>query len=274
MAVTTNSPSKLTYKRQQATAKFFHEPLGPDLALKMMLIPDGTFQMGSLDDEPERSDAEGPQHEVMILPFCMGKYPVTQAEWRFVAGLPEVNQALEVDPSRFKGDLHPVEQVSWFDAVEFCDRLSVHTKRQYRLPSEAEWEYACRAGTTTPFHFGATITTDLANYDGRDSASGSGSYGPGPKGEYRTTTTPVDKFASPNAFGLSDMHGNVWEWCADRWHAESTASRVIRGGSWFYNPQHCRSASRYHHFPREANLNIGFRVVCLAPRILPSVDRL
>jgi formylglycine-generating enzyme required for sulfatase activity len=288
MAATTNSPPKLIYKQQQATAKFFNEPLGPDLALKMILIPGGTFQMGSLDDEPERSDAEGPQHEVMIPPFCLGKYPVTQAEWRFVAGLPEVNQALEADPSEFKGNLHPVEQVSWFDAVEFCDRLSVHTKRQYRLPSEAEWEYACRAGTTTPFHFGATITTDLANYDGTDADDGSwsGSYGPGPKGEYRQTTTPVDKFISPNAFGLCDMHGNVWEWCADHWHGdyeeaptdgsawldegtETDASRMIRGGSWLNAPQTCRSAFRYNDYPRGPYYLIGFRVVCIAPRILP-----
>jgi formylglycine-generating enzyme required for sulfatase activity len=288
MAATTNSPPKLTYKQRQVTAQFFNELLGPDLALKMMLIPGGTFQMGSPHDELERSDDEGPQHEVTIPPFCMGKYPVTQAEWRFVAGLPQVNQALEAAPSEFKGGLHPVEQVSWFDAVEFCARLSVHTKRQYRLPSEAEWEYACRAGTTTPFHLGETITTDLANYDGTDSDDDdwSGSYGAGPKGEYRRTTTPVDKFISPNAFGLCDMHGNVWEWCADHWHgdyeeaptdgsawldegAETDASKVLRGGSWDDYPRLCRSAYRFNADPRDTNIDFGFRVVCLAPRILP-----
>ncbi len=285
MAATTNSPHKLIYKQQQATAKFFNESLGPDLALKMMLIPGGTFQMGSPEDELERSDAEGPQHEVTVPPFCMGKYPVTQAQWRFVAGLPQVNQELEADPSEFKGNLHPVEQVSWLDAVEFCVRLSVHSKRQYRLPSEAEWEYACRAGSTMPFHFGETITTDLANYRGTY-AGEYGSYGPGPKGKYRQTTTPVDKFDSPNAFGLCDMHGNVCEWCADHrygnyegaptdgraWLDETTEtvdSRVIRGGSWDNYPQYCRSAYRINDYPQAADNVIGFRVVCIAPRILP-----
>jgi formylglycine-generating enzyme required for sulfatase activity len=288
MAVTTNSPSKLTYKQQESTAQFFYESLGTGLALKMMLIPGGTFQMGSPDDELERSDAEGPQHEVTIPPFCMGKYAVTQAEWRFVVGLPQVNQALEADPSEFEGDLHPVKQVSWFDAVEFCARLSVYTKRQYRLPSEAEWEYACRAGTTTPFHFGETITTDLANYAGAndDDSSWLGSYGPGPKGEYRQKTTPVDKFSSPNAFGLCDMHGNVWEWCADHWYnnyegaptngsawlderTDANAGRVVRGGCWYHAPQDCRSACRFNDDPRATPYIIGFRVVCNAPRILP-----
>jgi formylglycine-generating enzyme required for sulfatase activity len=287
MAATTNLPPKLIYKQQQATAKFFNESLGPDLELKMMLIPGGTFQMGSPEVELERSNDEGPQHEVTVPPFCMGKYPVTQAQWRFVAGLPQVNQELEADPSEFKGDLNPVEQVSWFDAVEFCDRLSIHTKRQYRLPSEAEWEYACRAGSTTPFHFGETITTDLANYDGTDADDGSwsGSYGPGPKGEYRQTTTPVDKFA-PNAFGLCDLHGNVWEWCADHWHgdyeeaptdgsawldegADADASRVGRGGSWYIVPLDCRSAYRGDGIPRDSHHHLGFRVVYIAPRILP-----
>jgi formylglycine-generating enzyme required for sulfatase activity len=142
------------------------EDLGSGIQLEMVMIPGGSFMMGSPEKEEGSDDDERPQHEVTIEPFWLGQYQVTQAQWKFVAKLPQVNRELEQDPSRFKGDNRPVEQVSWKDAVEFCDRLSKHTKRQYRLPSEAEWEYACRAGTKTPFHFGETITTDLANYNG------------------------------------------------------------------------------------------------------------
>jgi formylglycine-generating enzyme required for sulfatase activity len=215
----------------------------------------------------------------------MGKYPVTQAQWKIVASLPQVNRELKPDPSYFKGDNRPVESVSWYDAVEFCQRLSQRTNRTYRLPSEAEWEYACRAGTTTPFHFEETITTDLANYCGTDDKDfgWSGSYGRGPKGEYRVETTAVDHFGIANAFGLCDMHGNVWEWCLDHWHGnyedapddgrawlrdDEDAPRVQRGGSWYYNPRNCRSASRDLKNPDHDNYNIGFRVVCEFPRIL------
>jgi formylglycine-generating enzyme required for sulfatase activity len=252
----------------------------------MVAIPAGTFMMGSPDDEIDRLSSEGPQHEVSVLAFFMSKYPITQAQWRFVAELPQVNQELAPDPSQYKGDKRPVEKVSWHHAVEFCARLSAHTNRDYRLPSEAEWEYACRAGTTTPFHFGETITTDLANYRGTDNKeyNWSGSYGQGPKGEYREETTPVDHFAIANAFGLCDMHGNVWEWCADHWHDsyegaptdgsvwlsdDEDAARVIRGGSWDLNLRYCRSASRLSYIPREANVIIGFRIVCSAPGSLP-----
>ena len=170
--------------------------------------------------------------------------------------------------------------------MEFCARLEQHTKRPYRLPSEAEWEYACRAGTTTPFHFGETITTDLANYRGTDDdeqQNWSGSYGKGPKGEYRVETTPVDYFGVANGFGLCDMHGNVFEWCEDHWHSnyegapvdgsawlsdDDTANRVIRGGSWYINPWTCRSAYRNIDAPAFTSNHIGFRVVCSAPRTL------
>jgi formylglycine-generating enzyme required for sulfatase activity len=279
MVATSNSSPQLTYNQRQGTAQFFDEPLGNDLAIEMTLIPAGSFMMGSPEGELERSDREGPQHQVSVAAFCMGKYPVTQAQWRFVAELPSVKQTLDLNPSRFKGDTRPVEQVSWYDAVEFCARLSTYTKRSYRLPSEAEWEYACRAGTTTPFHFGETITTDLANYDG------SNSYGRGPRGEYRQETTPVDHFAIANAFGLSDIHGNVWEWCQDHWHnnykgaptdgsawldqdADENALRVLRGGSWDTSPVNCCSASRIYFDPRVTGNSFGFRVVCLAPRTL------
>lgn len=144
-----------------------------------------------------------------------------------------MNKELDADPSNFKGDKRPVEQVSWYDAVEFCDRLTAHTKRAYSLPSEAEWEYACRAGTRTPFHFGETITTDLANYRGTDNEEykWSGSYGPGPKGIYREQITEVGSFGVANAFGLYDMHGNVWEWCLDDWH-DNYEGAPTDGSAW------------------------------------------
>ncbi|OLP18943.1 hypothetical protein BST81_08505 [Leptolyngbya sp. 'hensonii'] len=276
---------KLALVRQKQQVQFFVERLGEQVGIEMMLIPSGTFRMGSPENEPDRSKAEGPQHEVSVPAFFMGKYPVTQVQWRFVAALSQVNRELKPDPSRFEGDNRPVERVSWSDAVEFCDRLSAHTGRIYRLPSEAEWEYACRAGTTTPFHFGETITTDLANYRGTDDKglNWSGSYGQGPKGEYRRETTPVDYFGIANSFGLCDMHGNVWEWCQDYWHNsyegapadgtawlsnDKSASRVRRGGSWDLIPWFCRSAYRDLYSPVDRYNNIGFRVVCIAPRTL------
>jgi formylglycine-generating enzyme required for sulfatase activity len=252
--------------------------------MDMIWIPGGAFQMGSPDDEPNRSNAEGPQHRVSVEPFLMGRYPVTQAQWRAVAAMPQAQQSLKPDPSRFKGDRRPVEQVSWYDAVEFCARLSAHTGREYRLPTEAEWEYACRAGTTTPFHFGETITTELANYRGTDwEGVGSGSYGEGPKGEYREETTPVDHFGIANGFGLCDMHGNVFEWCQDEYHDSYKGApedgsawgnggngkyAVLRGGSWLFTPWICRSACRNVSYPRVSYDYIGFRVVSVAPRAL------
>jgi formylglycine-generating enzyme required for sulfatase activity len=207
----------------------------------------------------------------------MGKYPITQSLWRFVASLPQVNRELNPNPSRFIGDNRPVERVSWYEAVEFCNRLSQYTHRTYRLPTEAEWEYACRAGTTIPFYFGETIMAELANYDATKT------YGDEPKGEYPGETTPVDHFGIANAFGLCDMHGNVWEWCLDHWHNnyegapndgsawltdDEGARRVLRGGSWSSAPRSCRCASRYYIFPDLDYGSFGFRVVCELPPIL------
>ena len=285
---------QLTINKRQGQNQYYEEPLAEGvLPLEMMRIPAGTFLMGSPEDELERLPDEGPQHEVSVSQFFMARYPITQAQWRVVAAMPKENIELTLEPSNLKGERLPVEQVSWYEAAEFCDRLNrfvenrltIHTNRQYRLPSEAEWEYACRAGTTTPFHFGETITTDLVNYCGVDETIGgteySGSYGSGPKGEYRETTTPVDQFDLANAFGLCDMHGNVWEWCQDHWHEnykgaptdgsawltdEKEARRLLRGGSWNTYPRYCRSAYRVNDTPDGRNSFIGFRVSCSAPR--------
>ncbi|MEM9091267.1 MAG: formylglycine-generating enzyme family protein [Cyanobacteria bacterium P01_F01_bin.53] len=270
-----------TLRRTPRTAKGYIEPAlslpSEVLPLHMVLVPGGTFTMGSPADEPQRSDNEGPQREVTVPAFFMGRYPVTQAQWRVGVSFSKVEHDLEVDPARFKGDNHPVETVSWYDAVEFCQRLAQHAKRPYRLPSEAEWEYACRAGTQTPFYFGDTITSNVANYDGNYT------YGDAEKGNYRKTTTPVNKFGVANGFGLSDMHGNVWEWCQDHWHQnyegapndgsawedrEENNTRVLRGGSWDLNPGYCRSACRFNITPDNRFFSFGFRVVCSAPRIL------
>jgi formylglycine-generating enzyme required for sulfatase activity len=286
--------AKIVINRTQQTAQYYRENLGNKVELEMMLIPAGTFIMGAPETEEGSRNSERPQHQVTVPTFFMGRYPVTQAQWKAVVALPQVNTELNPDPSYFKGDKRPVEQVSWYDAVEFCQRLTSHTKRQYRLPSEAEWEYACRAGTTTPFHFGETITTDLANYDGTDDKDGewSGSYGRGPKGIYREETTVVGSFGVANAFGLCDMHGNVWEWCLDDWHdnyegAPTDGSpwldndnnnkykkkdpAVLRGGSWSLVPRICRSAFRGRSVRAERgiiNSNCGFRVVCAFGRSL------
>jgi formylglycine-generating enzyme required for sulfatase activity len=285
MSTSPSPEPKLTIHRRRQQAQYFVEPLGvgtleQPATLEMVLIPAGSFLMGSPADELDHYDFERPQHQVTLPQFFLGKYPVTQAQWSAVAAFSPINRELESDPSGFKGADRPVEQVSWEDAVEFCDRLSQHTGRPYRLPSEAEWEYACRAGTTTPFHFGETITTDLANYCGTDRPEydWSGSYGRGPKGIYRQETTPVGSFEVANAFGLYDMHGNVWEWCADRWHDNYEAapsdgsawleggseSYLLRGGSWYLNPRLCRSAYRDVNARVYRDHDIGFRVACSA----------
>lgn len=271
---------QLKLRRRATTVKGYREQLTGDLSIAMIKIPAGHFVMGSPENESERLYREGPQHEMQVPQFFMGKYPVTQAEWRWVAeNLPQVNRELDPEPSVFKGDRHPVESISWDDAVEFCDRLSLHTGRTYRLPSEAEWEYACRANTQTPFHFGETITTTLANYNGQGSDEASGSYGKGPEGTYRQRTNSVDQFEVTNGFGLCDMHGNVWEWCRDQWHRSHNPNqqgdqhatedqrsqlthRVARGGSWYCPPSKCRSASRFHFRHDATHNDIGFRVLC------------
>jgi formylglycine-generating enzyme required for sulfatase activity len=271
--ITVDNSGKIINRRPLPAIKTITEDLGNGVILEMVEIPGGKFNMGSPASEAGRRDNESPQHQVTISPFLIGKFTVTQAQWQAVTNLPKVQRDLKPDPSNFKGKNRPVEGVSWYDAVEFCARLSQKTGKTYRLPSEAEWEYACRAGTTTPFHFGATITTDLANYDGNST------YGSAPKGQYRQATTDVGTFP-PNAFGLYDMHGNVWEWCADVWHKNyngapvngsvwssggNNSLRVLRGGSWGYIPEDCRSANRFWFVPDVVLNGRGFRVILSSP---------
>jgi|JFJP01.1.fsa_nt_gi Uncharacterized conserved protein len=290
--VTVNRQGEII-QRQTKQARYFTEDLENGVTLDMVYIPGGSFLMGAssylvkqdglpflsdmffgfskneTEDEEGNSDNEKPQHLVTIKPFLMGKYTVTQAQWKAVTKFPKLQRELDPDCSYCKGDNLPVDNVSWHDAVEFCARLSQKTGRNYRLPSEAEWEYACRAATTTPFYFGETITTDLVNYNDNYT------YGSSQKGIYPEKTTVVGSFP-PNAFGLYDMHGNVYEWCADPWHENynsaptdgsvwesggNTQYRVIRGGSWYYNPWDCRSVFRFWVVPVARNWSFGFRVV-------------
>ena len=263
----------------------WRESLTENLTLDLVNIPSGEFLMGSPVDEAGRDwyasaypDTEGldveAQHHVTISAFSMSQHPITQAQWRFVAALPKVDWDLNLEPASFKGDNRPVETVTWYDAMEFCARLSQHTDKTYRLPTEVEWEYACRGDTTTPFHFGSTLSTEIANY------RGTYTYGDGAEGIFRGKTTEVGSFGAVNAFGLFDMHGNVWEWCLDHWHPSYEGAptdgsvwetdgddryRLLRGGSWYVTLDYCRAAVRNRNPPsNELNVN-GFRVVCLPP---------
>jgi formylglycine-generating enzyme required for sulfatase activity len=281
-------PPVILWREPKRAQCFTDSEIGVKLGIQLdlMLIPGGTFTMGSSPDELGRFDPEGPQHEVTVSTFLMGRYPVTQAQWRKIAGRTDLKVKDNLEPylSNSNRDDFPVERVSWYDAVEFCARLSKLTGHTYRLPTEAEWEYACRAGTTAPFHFGGIITTDLANYRGEDNEyepkEYPGNYSNGPKGIYREATTAVHHFNPlANAFGLCDMHGNVWEWCLDHWHsnyegaptdgsawltANERAGRLRRGGSWKEYPWYCRSACRFSYNPIDRSNSLGFRVVCEA----------
>ncbi|MFP4009886.1 MAG: SUMF1/EgtB/PvdO family nonheme iron enzyme, partial [Spirulinaceae cyanobacterium] len=281
-------------------AQYYPQDLGQGVQLDLVQLPGGKFLMGTAEAEIERlckkyerdwSRRESPQHSVQIAPFLMGKTPVTQDQWRaVVTQVGKIVRDLNPDPSNFKGGNRPVEQVSWYDAVEWCARLSKLTGKEYRLPSEAQWEYACRAGTTTPFAFGEALTTDIANYDGNYTVAEE------TKGQYREETTPVASFPA-NRFGLYDCHGNVWEWCFDPFHdnyqnapgdrkvwdetikendnryqkpsenlkvllEENNRTFVLRGGSWPDFPFVCRSAYRDHDARDLISYVLGFRV-CL-----------
>jgi eukaryotic-like serine/threonine-protein kinase len=262
------------FARPTETAQIYKESLGNGVILTMVKIPAGSFMMGAPAREKESEINERPQHQVNLKAFYLGQMEVTQAQYQAIMG---------INPSHFKGAELPVEQVSWLDAKEFCARLSQKAGKFYSLPSESQWEYACRAGTTTPFAFGYTITTDVVNYDGNYA------YGKAQKGVHRQKTTIVKEFP-PNAFGVLDMHGNVWEWCEDIWHDNyrttqvepwlvsslgvdrsswsgqndnnSQEFRVLRGGSWNYIPSNCRSAARRKQPSDHRGITFGFRVAC------------
>nr|NCR69600.1 formylglycine-generating enzyme family protein [Microcystis aeruginosa LL11-07] len=236
----------------------FTENLADGIKLEMVSLPAGKFTMGSAE-----SDDEKPPHQVKVNSFAIGKYPITQAQYQAVMG---------TNPSHFKNwfknnPQNPVECVSWDDAQAFCQKLSQITGKTYRLPTEAEWEYACRAGTTTRYYFGDNDNQlgDYAWYSGNSN----------------DTTHPVGQ-KKPNAWGLHDMSGNVWEWCEDDWHNSyagapddgtawidndnrSRSGKFLRGGSWGCDPNLCRSASRPWNYPHFLNFLIGFRVACVSP---------
>jgi len=244
------------------------------VGMNLVLIPPGTFRMGSPEEEPGHQPHEGPVHTVTItLPFYMSMTPVTQAQYEQVMGK---------NPSHFNrwhagGPDHPVEQVKWDEALTLCTRLSSRPEERelgfiYRLPTEAEWEYVCRAGTTTAFAFGAMLIGQQARYMGSDSSQFQRVGGAGGK------TAPVGSYMG-NPFGLLDMHGNVLEWCAD-WYAANYYEnspitdppgprhgkmKVVRGGSWSQFPSECRSATRMGQPPDKATNTIGFRVVLMLP---------
>jgi eukaryotic-like serine/threonine-protein kinase len=246
-----------TIVKSLGIAEYITEDLGNGVKLEMVYIPAGTFMMGS-----QQQNSEQPIHQVNLGSFYIGKYTITQEQYQAIVGK---------NPSTFKGSNHPVECVSWNDAMEFCERLSQRTDQKYTLPSESQWEYACRGGSNTPFYFGETITPDLVNH------KNDYSYRKVFKGMNRERTTAVGNFP-PNTFGLYDMHGNVWEWCLDTWHQnyqgaptdgsgwiETTNNNyhLLRGGSWGSNPDYCRSAYRVKRSAMIRYYSIGFRV-CLA----------
>jgi formylglycine-generating enzyme len=269
----------------------------PAKAMEFVLIPSGTFTMGSPEGEAGHPTDET-QHQVRVSEFYMSKYEVTVAEFRkFVAatgyrtdaekgggsyifdGTNYVNTAGVNWRHGISGNVrpqseenHPVVHVSWNDAVAYCKALSAKRGKVYRLPTEAEWEYACRAGSRTPFSTGENLPTNQANYDGNYPYNGN------PTGVYRQNTVAVNRFA-PNAWGLYNMHGNVWEWCSDRYDpsyydeckanhtvinpaGSSTGStRVLRGGSWYNLAETCRSAYRRGSTPGSRTYDLGFRLV-------------
>ena len=273
--------------RWQSTTEAFLETLGEGQVLTMVRLPAGRFRMGSAADEAGHDPEEGPVREVDLQEFLMARTPITQAQWRTVAGWEERpgeswQKALPLDPSLFQGERarlgegevdtsqRPVERIGWEEAMEFCRRLSQRTRRRYTLPSEAQWEYACRAGSTSPYAFGTTLTAELVTLGQQP--------------------TPVQRHPA-NAWGLCDMHGNVWEWCLDHWHANyrgapsngtawidanapANADRVVRGGAWSDPPSVARSACRYHLPPQSREpAMVGIRVVCLPGGSIIGIEK-
>ena len=259
--------------------------LSNNIKLEMIKIPAGSFLMGGTETEVKRLNQEYstdwynnelPQHQVTLQEYYLGKYPVTQEQYQAVMGN---------NPSSFTNNpKNPVENISWNDAKAFCQKLYEITGQECRLPTEAEWEYGCRAGTTTPFYFGETLSTEQANYNGNHT------FRQGEKGIYRGKTTPVGSFPA-NKFGLYDMHGNVYEWCEDSWYtsyaekpdnlkqdgniiwsSNNEKRHVLRGGSWNLNPRYCRSAIRSRGNAVGRNFERGFRLVSPFPVGIWSPD--
>jgi formylglycine-generating enzyme required for sulfatase activity len=247
--------------------------LGGGIKLEMVFVPPGKFAMGAPAQEEGSSSSEKPQHLVTVPSFYLSKYLITQEQYAVIMGK---------NPAYRTGTRLPVEQISWHDAREFCSRLSTRTGHKYRLPTEAEWEYACRAGTNTAFYYGDQIEHHLANYRSRSSKIDQtqvpvANRPKQPKNLVETLsekTTPVGKFPA-NAFGLYDMHGNVWEWCEDTWHesyvgaptdgsawVSESDKRILRGGSWDNYARSCRSALRFKWAAGNSNYYIGFRIAC------------
>ena len=244
---------------------------------QMAVVPAGSFLMGSPAGESLRFDDEGPVHRVTIAqPFAVAIHEVTFAEWDACVAAGGCNGYRPDDEDWGRGN-RPVINVSWEDAQAYVTWLSQRIGQPYRLLSEAEWEYVARAGTTTPFSFGATISTDWANYDGN------ATYGGGSKGVFRRQTVAVGTFP-PNGFGLFDVHGNVWEWVQDCWHdgyqdapddgspweSGDCGRRVVRGGSWYHNPNYVRSATRSWDMTDSRDNRIGFRVALTLERLAPT----
>lgn len=306
--MTADDRGRMMGKRVE-TARYFQAELPGGMTLDLVQIPGGGFMMGTLETDaavmkqgPSRAvekekkkdlgydivesyirrfNWESPRHMVTVPGFYMSKFEITQAQWRAVASLPRVNTDLLSDPSSFKGSNLPVETITWEEANEFCERLTRATGRRFRLPTEAEWEYAARAGTNTPFNFGDSIKTEWANYQGKFP------YNNSPKGEFREATVPVGTLGPPNAFGLYDMHGNVWEWCSDVFNENYEGApadgkswetgkipylKIIRGGGWDSFGGECRSNAR-NRMTATIRLNsIGLRVVVDVPEQTPPVE--
>jgi formylglycine-generating enzyme required for sulfatase activity len=284
---------------QRGSATTFDIPVGRT-TLQFSVIPAGEFPIGSPDTEPQRRPNEGPQVFVRMREFALSCTTVTQAVWAaLVDAAPDsITQTLPPSPAFFRGDELPVETVNWHAAVEFCDRLSALSGMRCRLPSESEWEYACRAGSSSAFHFGPTVTPELANYcgtggavrgvdNGRDisgvtydgASYETGAYGDGPPGGFIGRTMKVRSYP-PNRFGLYEMHGNVWEYCQDTArvgydqlptdgsaHVGPGELRILRGGSWSHHPALCRSAYREQMSADFAGWQgrVGLRVACDLP---------
>ncbi|MGB8227082.1 MAG: formylglycine-generating enzyme family protein [Sedimentisphaerales bacterium] len=263
-AVQTAQEPNATVMQKQAAAKA-NLPLektielGNEVNLAVVFIPAGEFDMGSPMDELKRDSDEAQHHIKLTKAFYIGKFEVTQLQYRVI---------MSENPSKFGGDKLPVENVNWYEAMRFLKKLSDKTGMKFRLPTEAEWEYACRAGTKTAFNTGTTLDSDIANYDASEP------YADGIIGKYLKRTTEVGSYP-PNAFGLFDMHGNVWELCSDIFDNEyykvtplvdpkgpaEGKPKVIRGGAWNEYAYKCRSADRNHRWPKTNESIIGFRLV-------------